>query len=304
MESNLARMCVCVCLCVVMVTSPASWISATCSLCGLRQVASSLGAHLLFCKVGLIRLADKVSWGLKKIKCAEPWAWAYCSSNVAAIIIVFVFPKMSRERTPDNFKALLGSLLNACTEVGTPASTPTGGSPSGNQRGPPRTWREAHRGQGLWVTAQPLPATSLCSLKGELWLTWSPVLGWAHLTQGQDWQSLRTLIWTLSLTLIFHPLAWWPACPTPGPSLQCETLEGCCGLLGSLLRCRCHHHHSCFSLCRFFHCGLLHFELTWACKEKVQETHHSSHPFTPSNFSYSFFYLLVWKKFTTWNLPF
>lgn len=123
--SLILRECVCVCLCVVMVTSPASWISATCSLCGLRQVASSLQAHFLFCKVGLIRLADKVRWSLK-IKCTELWAWAYCSSNVAAIIIVFVFPKMSRERTLDNFKALLGSLLNACTEVGTPASTPTG----------------------------------------------------------------------------------------------------------------------------------------------------------------------------------
>lgn len=137
----------------------------------------------------LIRLADKVRWGLKKIKCTEPWASAYCSGNVAAIIIVFVSPKMSRERTLDNFKALLGCLLNACTEVGTPASTLTGGSQSGSQRGTPRTWREAHRGQGLWVTAQPLPATSLCSLEGELWLTWSLVLGWAHLTQGQDWHS-------------------------------------------------------------------------------------------------------------------
>ena len=32
----------------------------------------------------------------------------------------------THERTLDNVKALLGSLLNACTEVGTPAITPTG----------------------------------------------------------------------------------------------------------------------------------------------------------------------------------
>lgn len=83
----------------------------------------------------LIRLADKVRWGLKKIKCTEPWASAYCSGNVAAIIIVFVSPKTSRERTLDNFKALLWCLLNACTEVGTPASTLTGGSQSGSRRG-------------------------------------------------------------------------------------------------------------------------------------------------------------------------